>query len=186
MIYSLIDMDLIHKSNSSLKKILERVNQLKSPIVQYRNKNTSIKNKKKDILYIKKYFDGIVIVNDDIDLIKYCDGIHMGQDDILKFDKHISKAVNKIRTVVGNKKFIGISTHNLDEVIEANEFNIDYIGLGSYRETKTKDNVSILGDKAFDIAKKSKHPVALIGGVKVEDTFPSFIKYKVIGSDLFN
>jgi len=37
----------------------------------------------------------------------------------------------------------------------------------------------------LEIAKESKHDVAIIGGVKLSDNFPSYIKYRVIGSNLY-
>jgi thiamine-phosphate pyrophosphorylase len=42
-----------------------------------------------------------------------------------------------------------------------------------------------LGEKALELAKLSKHPVGLIGGVKLEDSFGDEIKYRVVGSDLY-
>ncbi len=63
--------------------------------------------------------------------------------------------------------------------------DLDYIGLGAYRGTTTKSNVNILGEKALELAKLSKHPVGLIGGVKLEDSFGDEIKYRVVGSDLY-
>jgi len=58
--------------------------------------------------------------------------------------------------------------------------------LGAYRQTSTKSNVEVSGENLLKIAKKSKHKVALIGGVKLSDNFSKFpqISYKVIGSDL--
>jgi len=63
--------------------------------------------------------------------------------------------------------------------------DIDYIGLGAYRATDTKLEAKVLGDEILEIAKLSKHPVAIIGGVKIDDDFGDNITYKVIGSGLF-
>ena len=86
-----------------------------------------------------------------------------------------------------SNKILGLSTHNLEEVLEANQFNeLSYIGLGAYRSTTTKDNVTIGGKELLEIAKESTKKVALIGGVRLDDCFREApqITYRVIGSDL--
>ena len=81
-------------------------------------------------------------------------------------------------------RIFGISTHNELEILEANKLDIDYIGLGAYRDTSTKKDISgILGDKISYLAKISKHPVGAIGGVKVDDDI-EHITYNVVGSGL--
>jgi thiamine-phosphate pyrophosphorylase len=81
-----------------------------------------------------------------------------------------------------NSKFIvGLSTHNKEEILEANKLPLDYIGLGAYRKTFTKDTNNILGEKIIELIKYSFHPVAVIGGVKIYDKIPAI---KVIGSDI--
>ncbi|NPA11571.1 MAG: thiamine phosphate synthase, partial [Epsilonproteobacteria bacterium] len=80
------------------------------------------------------------------------------------------------------KGMVGLSTHNKDEVLEANSYPLSYIGLGAYRPTSTKDTTNILGEKILEIAKLSTHPVAIIGGVRLDDEIEC--EYKVIGSDI--
>jgi len=88
-----------------------------------------------------------------------------------------------IREKIG-EKILGLSTHNQKEVEEANTLNIDYIGLGAYRQTDTKSEAKVLGEDIFKIAKLSKHKVAIIGGVTLDDKFGDEIYYSVIGSGL--
>ena len=111
--------------------------------------------------------------------------MHLGQEDLANINTDCKVAVEKLRDIVDNK-IIGLSTHNLAEINIANSLYIDYIGLGAYRQTSTKSNVEVSGENLLKIAKKSKHKVALIGGVKLSDNFSKFpqISYKVIGSDL--
>ncbi|HFU76529.1 MAG TPA: thiamine phosphate synthase, partial [Arcobacter sp.] len=82
-----------------------------------------------------------------------------------------------------SNKIFGLSTHNEKEILEANSFELDYIGLGAYRQTNTKDVSTILGDKASYLAKISTHPVGVIGGVRIDDVIED-VSYYVIGSDL--
>ena len=110
--------------------------------------------------------------------------MHLGQEDLAKIDANPTQAVKILRSVIGSDKILGISTHNEQEVLQANEMDLNYIGLGAYRDTTTKTDVShILGEKLDSVAKLSKHPVAAIGGVKKEDCF-EHVRYHVIGSGL--
>ena len=79
-------------------------------------------------------------------------------------------------------KILGLSTHNKEEILKANKMDLDYIGLGAYRPTTTKNVSSIGGEELLKIAKLSIHPVAIIGGVRLDDELD--VKYKVIGSDI--
>ena len=109
----------------------------------------------------------------------------MGQEDLAKIDTNFNIAVDVIRKKIGNK-ILGLSTHNRQEIEVANSLDLDYIGLGAYRATSTKESVQVSGLSLLDIAKESNHKVALIGGVTLEDDFCEYpqITYRVIGSNL--
>jgi len=184
MIYALLDKELLSKRGLSLAKLSQKIELLNIPIAQYRNKTGSIEEKKNDLILIRKFYRGQLIINDTIELIEYVDGLHIGQEDIRVYDSNLYKAINIIREKIGNK-LLGLSTHNREEIVEANELDLDYIGLGAYRGTKTKLEAKVLGDEALELAKLSKHPVGLIGGVKLNDSFDKQITYRVIGSDLY-
>jgi thiamine-phosphate pyrophosphorylase len=157
----------------------------KAEIIQYRAKNADIAFVKKQLISIRKEYDGFLIVNDAYELIEFCDGVHVGQEDLRQIDANPHKAVSILRSVIGSDKILGISTHNEREVLEANQMDLNYIGLGAYRETSTKQDIShLLGDKLDDIAALSKHYVAAIGGVRFDDRF-EHVTYHVIGSGLF-
>jgi thiamine-phosphate pyrophosphorylase len=126
-----------------------------------------------------------LIINDTIELIEYADGLHIGQEDIRKYSENLIEAVKHIRQRIGNK-LLGLSTHDKEEILEANTLDLDYIGLGAYRATSTKSEASVGGSLLLEVAKYSKHHVGVIGGVRLDDTFESPIRYKVIGSGLYN
>ena len=184
MIYALLDKEVLVKKGLSLEKLSRKIESLNIPITQYRNKLGTLDEKKEDLALIRKFYSGQLIINDTIDLIEYSDGLHIGQDDIREFDINLDKAITIIREKIGTK-LLGLSTHNREEIIEANELDLDYIGLGAYRGTQTKQEAKILGDEALELAKLSTHPVGLIGGVKMSDKFDNQITYRVIGSDLY-
>ena len=183
-LYALCDQELLDKRALLVEEFAHLAKLENAEILQYRNKSGDVKFIKQQLIRIRKIYNGILIVNDLFELAQYCDGVHLGQDDLRAIDKDIFKAVVSIREAVGADKILGISTHNELEVIQANEMDLSYIGLGAYRDTNTKKDVSnILGDKLDEIASKSKHLVGAIGGVRLDDKF-SYVTYHVIGSGL--
>lgn len=183
-LYALCDQDLLDKKGLSLEDFIEIAKRKNAEIIQYRNKNADVAFIKQQLIKIRKLYDGFLVVNDAYELIEFCDGVHVGQDDLRAIDKDIFKAVKILREVIKKEKLLGISTHNKEEVLQANLMDINYIGLGAYRDTSTKDNIStIIGEKLDEIASLSKHFVAAIGGVKESDKFVH-VTYHVIGSGL--
>lgn len=183
-LYALCDQDLLDKKGLSLEDFIEIAKQKNAEIIQYRNKNADVAFIKQQLIKIRKLYDGFLVVNDAYELIEFCDGVHVGQDDLRAIDKDIFKAVKILREVMKKEKLLGISTHNKEEVLQANSMDINYIGLGAYRDTSTKDDIStIIGEKLDEIASLSKHFVAAIGGVKESDKFVH-VTYHVIGSGL--
>jgi thiamine monophosphate synthase len=85
---------------------------------------------------------------DVIETIKACeilkkDGLHLGQEDLEKIHKDKNLAIKLVRIKIKDK-LLGLSTHNEIEILEANELNLDMIGLGAYKQTNTKSISSIL------------------------------------------
>ncbi|QOP41424.1 thiamine phosphate synthase [Sulfurimonas marina] len=183
-LYALCDQEMLDSRGISVEKYIELAKAKNAEIIQYRNKSADISLIKQQLINIRKIYDGFLIVNDAYELIEFCDGVHVGQEDLEEIDKDTKKAVKILRNVIGKDKILGISTHNNEEVLAANDMDLNYIGLGAYRDTSTKKDIShVLGDNLDAIAKLSKHYVAAIGGVKEEDSF-NHVTYHVIGSGL--
>jgi len=176
MIYALLDWDLLKKYNISIEEFVNKCSELDVAIIQYRDKNSNLKDIEKRLKQIRTLWNKTLIINDYIELIKFADGLHIGQEDLEKY-----KSIENIRQKIGSK-ILGLSTHNEKEVLKANKLDINYIGLGAYRPTNTKDVTSVKGEELLNIAKLSNKDVAIIGGVKLSDEFNT--KYKVIGSDI--
>jgi thiamine-phosphate pyrophosphorylase len=183
-LYALCDQNMLDARGITVEEFVHRAQAHNAEIIQYRNKNADIAFIKQQLIKIRKIYEGFLIVNDKYELIEFCDGVHVGQEDLAAIDEDIFKALKILRSVVTSDKILGISTHNEAEVLQANELDLNYIGLGAYRNTNTKHDINtILGEKLDSIAKKSKHPVAAIGGVKLDDRFEN-VTYNVIGSGL--
>ena len=185
-IYALCDFELLQSHNLTLVEYLRKINKLNLVYVQYRDKINPIDVQIRNLKVLMENIDAPVIVNDKLELLEVADGLHFGQEDLdeisSKFKQSRQTTIELIRRKFPNK-ILGLSTHNESEILEANKLDLDYIGLGAYRNTTTKDVSNVLGSKASEFALQSKHPVALIGGVTQEDCVEN-ISYLVIGSGL--
>jgi len=160
-LYALLDYETILKKKWTIEKFISTCKALHVEIIQYRDKLGDKERKKENLQKIKSLCEIKILINDDIDLVAFCDGLHVGQVDLEK-----------------------ISTNNKEEILEANELDIDYIGLGAYRSTRTKSDASVLKESLSDLASLSFKPVGAIGGVKICDEI-SNVTYAVVGSDIY-
>ncbi len=182
-LYVLCDYETLLKKNIPLDKFIDLCKKKDVKLVQYRDKISSLEEQKTNLLYLKSKLNIPIIINDKIELIKYADGLHLGQEDFLAIHRDKKIAIKLVRAKIKDK-LLGLSTHNEIEILEANELPLDMIGLGAYKNTTTKDVSTILGDKISYLAKISKHPVCAIGGVQINDKIPN-IRFNVIGSGFY-
>ena len=131
-------------------------------MVQYRSKSGSDRQNLKEAFELQdlcRARGALFIVNDRIDfaLALDADGVHLGQDDL---------PTDVARQLLGPDKLIGRSTHNLDDVAEAQRDGSDYIGIGPVFSTAVKAERKPIGP---DLVKKavgiSSLPMFAIGGI---------------------
>jgi len=183
-LYVLCDYETLLKKNISLETFVDLCRKKDVKIIQYRDKISSFEEQKINLLYLKSQLNIPIIVNDKIELIDFADGLHLGQEDLEKIHKDKNLAIKLVRIKIKDK-LLGLSTHNEIEILEANNLELDMIGLGAYKDTSTKDVSTILGDKISYLAKISKHPVCAIGGVQIDDKIEN-IRFNVVGSGFYN
>ncbi len=183
-LYALCDQDSLTARGISLEEFISTCKEKNAEIIQYRHKNGSIAEIKDSLITLRSLWDKFLIINDHYALASFCDGVHLGQEDLYAIDTNPKTAIKILKEVIGDEKLIGLSTHNADEITIANSLELNYIGLGAFRQTSTKDVSTILGNSLDTLAKVSKHYVAAIGGVKLNDTF-KYVRYHVIGSGLY-
>lgn len=186
-IYALCDYATLQKKQISLESYIDICQNHHIVYIQYRDKLSSLETQKQNLLQLQSLTNIPIIINDKLELLDYADGLHFGQEDLEELSKQLKISdkillIKFLRKKYPNKIF-GLSTHNEKEILEANSLDLDYIGLGAYRATNTKDVSTIVGEKISYLAKISKHPVGAIGGVKIDDDILN-ITYNVIGSDL--
>lgn len=135
-------------------------------VLQYREKSLSKKYALSiaERLRILTFGTGIpFIINDDpaLALAVDADGVHLGQDDI---------PVHVARRILGKDKIIGLSTHSLQEALEADSPDINYIGFGPVFESGTKMITAPLGPQAISrIRDAVSIPIIAIGGISEEN-----------------
>lgn len=102
----------------------------------------------------------MLFMNDraDLCLAAHLDGVHLGQDDL---------SPEGARNVLGNRLWIGVSTHNVEQAKRAAESEADYIAIGPVFATATKENpdpvVGLEGVKT--VRTLTSKPVVAIGGI---------------------
>jgi len=131
-------------------------------LAQYRNKAGSARAMLSDARKIKGALGEAVtlIMNDRADLCVAAgyNGVHVGQDDL---------SPEGARAVIGPTLILGVSTHNLEQVREADAGPADYIALGpifsTYSKQKPDPVVGVEGLRAARLA--TRKPLVAIGGI---------------------
>lgn len=95
------------------------------------------------------------------------DGVHVGKEDM---------PLGEVRKLIGDTMILGATTNTIEDIVDASQFKVDYVGLGPYRFTSTKDKLSpVIGLNGFyEIRQRMKKkeieiPVIAIGGILIDD-----------------
>jgi thiamine-phosphate pyrophosphorylase len=131
-------------------------------LVQYRNKQGSAREMLAQARELRRICpDGVrLIMNDRADLCLAADfdGVHVGQDDL-------SPAA--VRRIIGNGRWIGVSTHNPGELRTAGNTGADYLAIGPVCATTSKRNPDpVIGLEGVRAARvMTGKPLVAIGGI---------------------
>ena len=116
-----------------------------------------------------KKYDAIFIIDDYVEIMKEVesDGVHLGKNDM---------PIKQAREILGDNFIIGSTANTVSDIINLSAQCVDYIGLGPFRFTETKKNLSeILGidgyKKIFSELQQLKIsiPIVAIGGITKND-----------------
>lgn len=117
-------------------------------------------------------FNAIFIINDKVDLAKKidADGVHLGLTDT---------SIREARELLGEDKIIGGTANTYEDVVQRFHEKCNYVGLGPYKFTTTKEKLSpivgLVGYKEIISKLKSEGieiPIFAIGGILEEDIDP--------------
>jgi len=144
-------------------------------LVQLRLKNvdeaTVLKTAKR-AKEITGHFQTRLMINDyyKVAIEVKADGVHLGKSDACP---------TVARKELASWQIIGGTANTLEDCQELIEKKVDYIGLGPFRFTKTKDNLSpVLGEKGYSTILeelKTDIPIIAIGGVTQNDVLDIMI-----------
>jgi len=125
-----------------------------------------------------------IIINDrpDIASITKSAGVHVGQEDL---------PVEAARQICPLPQWVGISTHNIEQLRAANDTSADYIAVGPIFPTSTKENPDpVVGLDLIRAARKlTPKPLVAIGGITIKsarEVFAAGADSVAIISDLQN
>lgn len=131
-------------------------------LLQYRNKSGSARQMLEQSRELKRRVGGSLklIMNDRADLCLAAgfDGVHLGQDDL---------SLESARKVIGKDLWLGVSTHNPEQVAAANETSADYIAVGPVFPTgsKAKPDLVIGLEGVRGARALTGKPLVAIGGI---------------------
>jgi thiamine-phosphate pyrophosphorylase len=162
-LYPILDEELLRLRGVSLGRAAEDLKAAGVQLVQYRNKVSEPDSILRSAAVVWEIFDGSgcrLIMNDRADLAVLAGfaGVHVGQGDLSPEDA---------RRVVGEQRWVGVSTHNDDQVRVADKTCADYIAVGPVFATGTKvDAEAVIGLEGVRRARTlTKKPIVGIGGI---------------------
>jgi thiamine-phosphate pyrophosphorylase len=101
-----------------------------------------------------------LIMNDRADLCLAADfdGVHVGQDDL---------SPESVRKIIGPNRWLGISTHNPEQLREADLTSADYLAIGPVFATSSKERPDpVVGLEGVRRARAlTRKPLVAIGGI---------------------
>lgn len=140
--------------------------------VQLRMKDVSdeeVKSVAEQIIPMCQETDTILVIDDRVELTMdlKVHGVHLGKNDMPAVDA---------REYLGAGAIIGVTANTAQDIIAYKKVDVDYVGLGPFRYTTTKSNLSpIIGlDGYRDIITEVRNagvelPIVAIGGITLED-----------------
>jgi len=160
-LYAILDPSLTPELAAFARKLADAGVQL----MQLRDKSGSsrrIHEEARELMILQSR--GVrLIVNDrpDIAAIVGASGVHVGQDDL---------PVEDARKICKLPLWVGVSTHNLNQLSAADATSADYIAVGPIFPTDTKENPDpVVGLEFLRAARQlTRKPLVAIGGVTIE------------------
>jgi thiamine-phosphate pyrophosphorylase len=131
-------------------------------LLQYRNKLGFGRQILDDARELKRRLRTSVrlIMNDraDLCLVAEFDGLHVGQDDL---------SPESSRRVIGPELWLGVSTHNPEQLREADQTTAEYIAIGPVFATSSKERPDpVVGLEGVRRARElTRKPLVAIGGI---------------------
>jgi thiamine-phosphate pyrophosphorylase len=134
--------------------------------LQYRNKGAGAREMLREARLVAnraRAAGAEFFVNDrpDIAVLAEAAGVHVGQEDL---------SVEQARALVGQSRWVGVSTHNQEQFRAAMETTADYIAVGPVFATKSKENPDPVVGTEFlrKMRPLTTKTIVAIGGITLE------------------
>ena len=163
--YAIVDSSC-RGSTRDLVAFAEDLASVGCTLLQYRNKSGNGQVILQQAQQLKKHVGDNVrlIMNDRADLCLAADfdGVHVGQDDLLP---------ESVRKIIGPDRWLGVSTHNPEQLRDADLTSADYLAIGPVFATSSKDKPDpVVGLEGVRRARQlTRKPLVAIGGITREN-----------------
>jgi thiamine-phosphate pyrophosphorylase len=168
-LYAILDPTLI---KDPLVEFAAQLSEAGVELMQLRDKRASARKIYAESRALAERFAGSgvrLILNDrpDIAAMIGAGGVHVGQEDL---------PVEAARAICGSGCWVGVSTHNLAQLREANQTSADYIAVGPIFPTATKENPDpVVGLDFLRFAREeTRKPLVAIGGITIQSAADVF------------
>ncbi len=176
-LYAIVDSS-VHESTEDLVAYAEELVAGGCTLLQYRNKSGNARVMLEQARELKKHLDSHpnvaknatlgwgtqdqvrLIMNDraDLCLAAEFDGVHVGQEDL---------SPESVRGIIGPERWLGVSTHNPEQLREADLTSADYLAIGPVFATSSKEQADpVVGLEGVRRARQlTRKPLVAIGGI---------------------
>jgi thiamine-phosphate pyrophosphorylase len=160
-LYAILDADCF-PSADAMFIASEELDAAGCTFLQYRNKSGNARRMLDDARELKRRVGDRVklIMNDRADLCLAAgfDGLHVGQDDL---------SPEAVRRIIGPARWLGVSTHNPEQLAEADKTSADYLAIGPVFPTSSKVNPDpVVGLEGVRRGRElTRKPLVAIGGI---------------------
>jgi thiamine-phosphate pyrophosphorylase len=146
--------------SGNARVMLEQARELRRRTVSY----SHVSQKRRDVghpaLGSDTHGSVRLIMNDRADLCLAADfdGVHVGQDDL---------STESVRRIIGPDRWLGVSTHNPEQLREADLTSADYLAIGPVFASSSKDKPDpVVGLDGVRRARElTRKPLVAIGGI---------------------
>ena len=160
-LYCIVDSAFL-PVNADLFAFTEMLADAGCTLLQYRNKSGNARIMLEHARELRKRLPAGVklVMNDraDLCLAAEFDGVHVGQDDL---------SPESVRKIIGPDRWLGVSTHNPEQLRDADLTSADYVAIGPVFDTSSKANPDpVVGFDGVRRARKlTRKPLVAIGGI---------------------
>ena len=160
-LYAIVDSSC-HGSTIDLVRFAEDLASVGCTLLQYRNKSGNSLVMLQQARELKTHVGHSVrlIMNDraDLCLATDFDGVHVGHDDL---------SPESVRKIIGPDRWLGVSTHNPEQLRDADLTSADYLAIGPVFATSSKDKPDpVVGLEGVRRARElTRKPLVAIGGI---------------------